>query len=583
MRQRLAPLTLSTLALFAAPAATAVTGVWHQNDQSRVRLVTPWETAPANGEVRLGLEFETEPGWHVYWKNAGDAGYPPAIDFAPTPAVAAAEILWPAPQRYELPGDLVAFGYEGQVIYPLALTWQGGGAGALTLAADLDYLVCEVDCVPYSYRLSVEQPLAAAGEEPVADAAVAPRLAVWERRLPRPAGELAGVDTGGRLDLADPERPVLVVNVDGAAAAAGGEPRLFLETHERFDADRPELTTTAGGLAFRVPLTYRERPDAPLAEAEFAWTVTGLAVDGEEVAVEARRTVTAAPLGATASAASRGRLAALPAALLAALLGGLLLALTPTVLPLWLAGWRRVRPLAAAAGCLAGGLALLPLAALGRAAGLPAAWGAPLQEPVVVAALALAATLAALHLWGLLGRRFGGGGVLAGAALGLVSVALALPWNVPFVAAAVGPALAADGPGGSAGAVAVVAALGLGLAAPWLAAAALRRHAAPTPPAGERCARRAEALAFVEAGSALWLVYLLSHQVSGEGLALVELAMLGVALAAWASATLRRRGARFAAAALVVALAAAGLWLADDHRLGGGGSEAESRIVHRTP
>ena len=71
------------------------------------------------------------------------------------------ELLWPAPERFELPGDLVAFGYENEVVYPVRARLSGAPGDTLKLAADVDYLVCEVDCIPYRYTLTLDQPLAA--------------------------------------------------------------------------------------------------------------------------------------------------------------------------------------------------------------------------------------------------------------------------------------------------------------------------------------------------------------------------------------------------------------------------------------
>lgn len=591
---------LAALLLAPAPRAGAESGLWHENDQSRVRLVTPYREMPASGEILLGLEFETEPGWHVYWKNSGDAGYPPAVSFEPTPQVSGAELLWPAPHRYELPGDLVAFGYEGQVIYPLRAQIDAAGMDGITLAADLDYLVCEVDCVPYSYRLTVDQLLAAPGGEAVPDPNHAPRIATWEERVPEAVASVPGVTTQGELDLGDPGRPALVVELRGVEPAGEAEPELFLEVNETFDAGRPEVV--GGGdepgdgtstVRFRVPLAFRQAPETLPESADMAWTVTGLSPTGSAPRpMEARRTVPAvgAPDTDTATAGARPArpepppATASPAALaLRAFLGGVVFLLTPTVLPLVLlrlpelapadhgSGRSRRDALLTAAGVLAGSTALLPLARAARGAGLPAAWGAQLQEPTAVALLALGASLVALNLWGLLEAPLGSRrrGPVAGFALGVAVVALATAWNLPPLAGAVGPALAA-GPGT---ALLVVLATGAGLALPFLAAAAVPRRIPGRAlrvddgdGGGATGSRLAEVLGFVEAGAALWLLYHLSPLITPEGLAYVEVTLLAVGLAAWARTAVRRRtwSAAWGVALLLLALAVP--WLAHGHR-----------------
>lgn len=313
---------LPVLALLAAPAG-AVTGPAAENPESTVRLISPWAAAPAEGELWLGLDFTTAPGWHVYWKNSGDAGYPPAVSFGETPEISGAELTWPAPERYELPGGLVAFGYEREAVYPVRARIAAAGRERIEIVADLDYLVCEVDCVPYSYRLTLDQPLAAPGTTPVEDPATAPRLAAWRDRLPAPP-EALGVETRAAIDVSDPARPVLEVAVDGAAAAEAEAPKLFLEVHELFTAGAPIRERGARGVSFRVPLEWREIPEALPASAELAWTVTGLGTGGTQLggapgeagsaeggdpqtaAIETRRTV---PVGAGPPVA-----AAIPAA-----------------------------------------------------------------------------------------------------------------------------------------------------------------------------------------------------------------------------------------------------------------------------
>jgi suppressor for copper-sensitivity B len=272
-------LLLLLLALLAPRTSWSAASPWSENEQSRVRLITPWQVAPRNGELRMGLHFALSPGWHVYWKNSGDAGFPPVVVFRKAPGLGEPEMLWPAPHRFELPGDLVAFGYEDEVVYPIKATLKDG-SDRLRLEADLDYLVCEVDCIPYRYTLALDQPLGS----PVSDPDTAPLIDRWWDRLP--AGQVAGVSTDAAL-----EGTVLEVRVRGARPGGpGDDAQVFLESHDAFDTGKPTASATDDGVVYRVPLKPREAGKMP-STANIAWTVTGLVREGRTFSLEASRQV----------------------------------------------------------------------------------------------------------------------------------------------------------------------------------------------------------------------------------------------------------------------------------------------------
>lgn len=320
---------LAGAALAPSPAWSAASD-WAVNEQSRVRLITPYRTAPRDGEIRLGLHFKLAPGWHVYWKNSGDAGFPPVVVFSEAAGLGEPELLWPAPERFELPGDLVAFGYEDEVVYPVRARLSNAPGEVLKLAADVDYLVCEVDCIPYRYTLSLDQPLAPAAEP---DPETQPLIASWWDRLPASVSSLAGVTTAGAL-TAGAAGPALEVRVDGVETGAE-PPGLFLEPHEAFDTGKPVVRTTDRGVVFRVPLRPKKADSALPRETGFAWTVTHLVRDSRPVSLEARQTVpqsagTAAEAG-PAPAGSRASLVRNP-------ILPTLLAVAAALLALWLWG-----------------------------------------------------------------------------------------------------------------------------------------------------------------------------------------------------------------------------------------------------
>jgi len=321
------PLLLALAAMPLVPRrVAAAAGPWESNPQSSLRLISPWQVAPVSpdGELRLGLHFKLAPGWHVYWKNSGDAGFPPVVVFGET--LESAELLWPAPERFELRGGLVAFGYADEVVYPVRAKLRPpvGAAGPLRISADVDYLVCADDCVPYRYTLTLDQPLGASPVPPVPDPATAPLVDAWWRRLPVTAAALPGVTTDGVLEQSG---PLLEVRLHGARPAPGTAPGLFLESHETFDTGKPEPRVTADGVIFRVPLKARESGKPFPRESTFAWTATGLAGAAGTVSLEARRAV---PLSASPAAPS------IPAKSAPVLIA--LLAVAATLAALWLWG-----------------------------------------------------------------------------------------------------------------------------------------------------------------------------------------------------------------------------------------------------
>jgi suppressor for copper-sensitivity B len=598
-------LLLIAVLLLAPGHAWGVAGEWAKNPQSSVRLITPWRTAPRSGELILGLCFLLSPGWHVYWKNSGDAGFPPSVTLQPADRLTTPEILWPTPRRFELPGGLVAFGYEKEVVYPVRVELKPEApapaapsdappatsdaaappAGdVLHLAADLDYLVCQVDCVPYRYTLTVDQPLVNQPDQPDSDPRTVLALQSWLDQVPRITRELPGVRTGAVLDAGrSGETPDLEIRVLGAKAQ-GGKTDLFLESQETFDAGRPRMRATADGVVFHVAMKPLQA-NKPLPDrAALDWTVSNLVgKDGKPFNLEARRDVQVWTQGGTPpdpmqEGAPGGGSDRLPRLLLRAFLGGLLLCLTPAVLALLLAELFSLRlpgtgvregAAAAATGVVGGGWAVAAVALLGRRVGLPASWPDLLQEPAVGALLVVAAMLLALNLWGFLevplpaasaGRAGTGRHLLAG----LFTVPLAIARPVPLLEEPVGFAFAR----GPAAVTALFAVIGFGLAFPYLLILLAPALARRLPEPGAWLPRLREGLGFLAGGSALWLLYALSRRVSPVGLAGVELALLGMGLLAWLRAREGTwRPARFILALGLAACAAGALWLADYNRL----------------
>jgi len=269
--------------------------------------------------------------------------------------------------------------------------------------------------------------------------------------------------------------------------------------------------------------------------------------------------------------------------LLLGLLGGLLLNAMPCVLPvlsLKLLGLVKSSALsrrAVVAGSLAtaGGIlvsfwALAGAAILARSVGASVGWGIQFQQPVFVTALTLVVTLFCLNLWGLFevplpariagwAEAAGGEGLPSHFTAGLFATLMATPCSAPFLGTAVGFALAQN----SGTILAIFTSVGLGMALPYLLLAAAPGAIRLLPKPGAWMERFRQFMGYLLAAAAVWLLYVLSSQVSRERLAFIEISVLLMALFVWIRHHSGKRGTwRLLGVIGTLGAIALGLWLA---------------------
>ena len=93
-------------------AADAFSTDWAPAAKSQARLI-------AGGGDLAGFEIALSPGAITYWRDPGDAGLPPTLDFSGSENVASVEPEFPAPKRIKEADGGEAFGYDGSVVFPL--------------------------------------------------------------------------------------------------------------------------------------------------------------------------------------------------------------------------------------------------------------------------------------------------------------------------------------------------------------------------------------------------------------------------------------------------------------------------------
>jgi thiol:disulfide interchange protein DsbD len=138
-----APAAASAQSVSGPPGIAGRTGA---APHARVELIAAPRPGP-DSTWWLGVHFDLEDGWHIYWRNPGDSGSPPVVQWATPPQMRPGDFEWPAPERIDVDG-LVNYGYHGTVVLPVPLTIAADAAASGTVTASLRWLICKDMCVP---------------------------------------------------------------------------------------------------------------------------------------------------------------------------------------------------------------------------------------------------------------------------------------------------------------------------------------------------------------------------------------------------------------------------------------------------
>ncbi|MGC2855018.1 protein-disulfide reductase DsbD family protein [Novispirillum sp. DQ9] len=518
-----------------APLGEPGASAWVRGEQADVRLIAARTAVDGAEALRLGLQFDLKPGWKVYWRSPGDAGYPPSVDWAGSDNLGDVTVAWPAPHRFDL-FDIQTAGYDTQVVLPLTATVPDP-ARPVQIHGVVDYLICSEICIPGA--ATVELTLPAAGGAPSEHAHLIER---YQSQVPSTGQGIALEEftvAGETLRVAvtaDPPLEAPDLFVEGPLGDGAGTGVL---------SGAPKVTLADGGR--RAVLTAKLL--APYTPGEGAVPLTVTVVDGGR-GLEATATPVAgaALVAAVADAEALG----LGAVLGLALLGGLILNLMPCVLPVLslkvmgfvghggaARGDVRAAFLASAAGIVASFLLLAAVLAGLKMAGTAVGWGIQFQQPLFLIGMIALLTLFAANLWGFFevplpavlsgaGGGLGAPRTLAGHfTAGAFATLLATPCSAPFLGTAVGFALAR----GPLEIGLIFAALGVGMALPYLAIAAAPALAQRLPRPGRWMLGLRAVLGVALAGTAVWLLVVLMAQIGVPGAAVVGALMAAVVAA----------------------------------------------------
>jgi DsbC/DsbD-like thiol-disulfide interchange protein len=128
---------------------------WDQASHAAARLIAGTTVRSAGMTwVRAGVEIRLDPGWKTYWRDPGDSGAPPTLDFSGSDNVKSVTVLWPAPERFPDGAGGNSIGYVGDVILPLQVA-PIDATRQPAVHLKLGYAVCGNLCVPAEANLEL--------------------------------------------------------------------------------------------------------------------------------------------------------------------------------------------------------------------------------------------------------------------------------------------------------------------------------------------------------------------------------------------------------------------------------------------
>jgi DsbC/DsbD-like thiol-disulfide interchange protein/cytochrome c biogenesis protein CcdA len=496
--------------------------------------------APAGGEVELAIHMRPEAGWHGYWLNPGDAGLPMDVQWHLPSGFSAGQLRYPVPTRLEI-ANLMNYVYEHDYAVLVRLKVPEGARGTIPVRADARWLACtDKICVPEHGQLSLDLPVGSGTPNRV-------QFDSWRQALPQPIATIGRFEALGKT---------LRVAIPLPASVAVDKPYVFPITDGPVDYEAKQGFRRSGDL-----LIAELQRKGPVAK-DFSGVIALGNGRGLEFQALAGPVPEGTPLGSSFAAG------ALLWAVLGAIAGGILLNLMPCVFPILAlkalhlsrAGGEtkhvRSDALAYTAGAIAGTGALGAILLAIRAAGVEAGWAFQLQDPRTIAILLLLAVAITANLVGLFELPVLGGSARPAGSFGTGALAafVATPCAGPFLGAALGTALLLP----AAGSVLVFAALGFGLALPFVFVAFVPAARRRLPKPGAWMQRLQRILAIPMGATALAALWLLNRQAGMTALLLGVAAGAGLLLLLYAAGR-RQRGGKRILWALPAALALSAL------------------------
>ncbi|OEE31282.1 cytochrome C biogenesis protein, partial [Vibrio genomosp. F10 str. ZF-129] len=486
---------------------------WLQNPNHppvKTRFVVTGQVNQSQNTVEGFLEVKLSDDWKTYWRSPGEGGIKPSMTWSQSDNINDVDWLWPYPQRFSVLG-IDTLGYKERVIFPITLHVDDVKF-PVTFRANLTLSSCKTVCVLTDYPF-----------------------------------ELTFVPS--ELLLSD---DAMHTYAQGLSQVPRVSP-LVQEVSAIWDESKSKLQVTAiKPLGWKAPKVLVDGDSEEVENTSFSWPVIHTDGDtlvvtfdvtswlgprqlaGEEllVTIGDKDFITELPTTIISTVISDPtREMSLETVFLFAFLGGLILNIMPCVLPVLgmklssvvyagalNRGQIRRQFLASSAGIVTSFLLIALFLAALKLTGSAIGWGIQFQSGWFIGAMVLITGLFGANMLGLFEFRLssnthtwlasqGDNSYIGHFTQGMFATLLATPCSAPFLGTAVAFALATSIPT----MFAIFAALGLGMALPWILVATFPSIALSLPKPGVWMSKVKYLFGAMMLITSLWLLSLLTH------------------------------------------------------------------------
>ncbi len=501
---------------------------WKKPEPVQAELVSRFHDAVPGTEFEIGLLLRHDSKWHTYWKSTGDTGLPTRIQWSLPQGWHASEILWPTPDVFKI-GDLVNYGYGDEVLLPVRISVPASAevGSVQDIKAEVSWLMCADQCVPGKASLTLAVQVA---DKDGGATKTSTLFEASHTAMPSPLSDASGVfdpkTHAVRVTFKSTE-PFhhFYVFAEGDDSVVYGAPQSVSRSADKISVTLQGTDELKAGSQFSGVFAADGGPRKGGWAGSFSVPLESGTVAAPTVSDDTPQTGLSSWL-----------------AVAMAFIGGLILNVMPCVFPvlsLKILSLVQDRqhinlPLHSVVFTLGVLLTMLVLAGVliaVKSAGISVGWGFQLQSPIFVASLAVIFAAISVNLLGWFEFscvRVSGGSysnsLLNCFATGVLAVVAASPCTAPFMGAALGYALTAS----IRESIFVFLALGLGMSLPWLVLSLFPVLTAwmPKPGAWMNVFRKLMAIPMLL--TMIWLLWVLSQQVSFTALVLYIAAVISL-------------------------------------------------------